>query len=202
MDKTGLFLASHGNPTAMFTVTGVQVDLVRPEPGDINIRDISHHLSMLCRFNGAVERFYSIAEHSVRVADLAAVNGCRYIVQLAALLHDAHEAYTQDVIRPRKMYDEFMGSLVNSELEDRFQALVARVFELPTSMAVADSVKVFDNIMCRAECEQLTAHGGAGCDWGRTPVYNVELECWSQPVAKKMFFDRFGFLRDKLESRT
>ncbi len=50
--------------TWMQTCTGQKVDPFNPDPDTINIEDIAHHLSMLCRFTGAVKKFYSVAEHS------------------------------------------------------------------------------------------------------------------------------------------
>jgi len=34
-----------------------------PKPEDINLQDIIHALSNICRFNGHTNRFYSVAEH-------------------------------------------------------------------------------------------------------------------------------------------
>ena len=50
------------------TFTGKWLDLNSPDPSQINIEDIAHDLSMLCRFNGQCTKFYSVAEHSVRMS--------------------------------------------------------------------------------------------------------------------------------------
>lgn len=76
------------------------VDLADPQPSDVNIPLIALSLSRQCRFNGCTTRFYSVAEHCCRLATLAANRGHGAEVQLWALLHDAHEAYTGDVTRP------------------------------------------------------------------------------------------------------
>lgn len=70
---------------------------VRPE--DINPRDIAHALSLLCRYGGHVDRFYSVAEHCVLMSEVVAPE-----FALHALLHDATEAYVVDVPRPVKRY--------------------------------------------------------------------------------------------------
>lgn len=80
------------------TFTGASVDLKDPNPDEITCADIAHHLSHVCRFGGATSRFYSVAEHSVRAAELGAVFGKE--AQFAILLHDAHEAYIGDLTTP------------------------------------------------------------------------------------------------------
>lgn len=70
---------------------------VRPE--DINPEDIAHALGLLCRYGGHVDRFYSVAEHCVLMS-----YAVPQVDALAALLHDATEAYVVDVPRPLKAY--------------------------------------------------------------------------------------------------
>lgn len=82
------------------TFTGKKVHVMSPIHEDIDIADIAHALSNICRFSGHVRRFYSVAEHSVRVA--LAVQAERPDLAKAALLHDAAEAYIGDVISPLK----------------------------------------------------------------------------------------------------
>lgn len=79
------------------TFTGKKVFPFAMTPDQVCIEDIAHALALKCRFTGHCKRFYSIAEHSVRVSWLV-----RPEVQLAALLHDAAEAYLPDFARPLK----------------------------------------------------------------------------------------------------
>ena len=67
-----------------------------------DIREIAHALAQINRFTGHCKRPYSVAEHSVLVAGIAASEGASSSAQLAALLHDAHEAYTGDMASPVK----------------------------------------------------------------------------------------------------
>ncbi|OWY40092.1 phosphohydrolase [Xenophilus sp. AP218F] len=100
------------------TVSGRYVDILHPSPGDIEIHDIAHHLAHLCRFGGACRQFYSVAEHSARVA---AVLPRR--LRLAGLLHDATEAYVGDVVSPIKRIlpsYQYAEGLVAEAIEARF----------------------------------------------------------------------------------
>lgn len=84
--------------------TGRQYWPLDPRSDEVDIRDIAHALSMLCRYTGHCERFYSVAEHSVNVSYVVqryAPSG-RPALFLHALLHDATEAYCNDIARPVK----------------------------------------------------------------------------------------------------
>jgi hypothetical protein len=79
----------------------------RPEVYTFTIGEIAHCLARICRFNGHLG-WESVAWHSVRVSRL--VDGDAR-VKLAALLHDAHEAYTGDQPGPM-LSDGLAGPLV------------------------------------------------------------------------------------------
>ena len=77
-------------------------DPLRPDPQLIDISDIAHSLSMLCRANGHFKSFYSVCRHSINCAKEAQARGYSRRVQLGCLLHDGSEAYLSDVTRPVK----------------------------------------------------------------------------------------------------
>ncbi len=81
----------------MQTYTGRSFYPTHPDPEEVDPVDISHALSLLCRYNGHVNRFYSVAEHCVLMSQAVAPEHA-----LWALLHDATEAYVGDMIRPLK----------------------------------------------------------------------------------------------------
>jgi len=81
----------------ILTFTGRAFWPLDARPDEIDSRDIAHALSMLCRFGGHTRRFYSVAEHCVLMSYAVAPE-----YALAALLHDAAEAYMVDLPRPIK----------------------------------------------------------------------------------------------------
>ena len=88
------------------TYTGKAVDFDKPiTPDVICLEDIAHALAMQCRFNGHCLQFYSVAEHSVHVANRIDEQYCNMPtkqVRQWALLHDAAEAYVGNMVRPLK----------------------------------------------------------------------------------------------------
>ena len=86
----------------IMTYTKKMFDPLRPKAELVDIRDIAHALSMLCRANGHFQSFYSVGQHCINCAKEAAARGYSPRLQLACLLHDASEAYLSDVTRPVK----------------------------------------------------------------------------------------------------
>lgn len=65
---------------------------------DIDIEEIAHSLSNLCRYGGHCKQFYSVAEHSIQCYRRSPNES----LQLWCLLHDAAEAYIGDITGPLK----------------------------------------------------------------------------------------------------
>lgn len=100
-----------GKPHAFRTISGRLVDLAVPTADMIDIQDIAHALSQICRFGGHSPGHYSVGEHSLLVTAVTHVlldevgvtdMQIRLSAYLHALLHDASEAYAGDVISPLK----------------------------------------------------------------------------------------------------
>lgn len=75
-----------------------------PKIEDIDIIDIAHALSLLCRANGHFKHFYSVGLHSINCAHEAMARGYSNNVILGCLLHDGSEAYLADITRPVKKH--------------------------------------------------------------------------------------------------
>lgn len=107
------------------TYTGRKFYPLAPRGEDINILDIAHALSNVCRYTGHIRTFYSVAEHCLNVA---AVLPDRF--KLEGLLHDASEAYIADIAGPIKPFlPDYMAA------EKRLEAVLRERFGLPAEMS-------------------------------------------------------------------
>ncbi len=88
--------SANGEPTIK-TNSGITLNFIEPSPAMIEIADIAHGLSNVCRFAGQSSEFYSVAQHSVLVSRLVSPALAKW-----GLLHDAAEAYIGDMARPLK----------------------------------------------------------------------------------------------------
>lgn len=113
------------------TFTGKHFAPANPDMSQMDIRDIAHALSLICRGNGHVKTFFSVGQHCINAAREAVARGYSKRVILACLLHDASEAYMSDVPRPLKasmpeyvrtedrlldlIYEKYLGSTLTPE---------------------------------------------------------------------------------------
>lgn len=133
------------------TYTGKHFNPMMPEGSSIDIRDIAHALSMICRGNGHVKTFFSVGQHCLNCAKEAVARGFSQRVILACLLHDAGEAYLSDVPRP------FKQSLPEYTIaEDKLLHLIYEKY-LGTSLTAeeADLVKSIDDDLLYYDLKEL-----------------------------------------------
>jgi len=80
------------NNTSINLFKGGFFDYAAPEMSDFNIKDIALGLSHESRFTGQSDRGYFVGQHSVIVSKLVPPEHA-----LAALMHDADEAFMKDL---------------------------------------------------------------------------------------------------------
>lgn len=166
------------------TFTGERFYPLDPRPSEVHLADIAHHLALVCRFGGAVREHYSVAQHSCLVADYVAdveTNDPRII--LAALMHDAAEAYVGDMVRPLK------GTMpAFREAEGRVWCAIAERFGLPS--ALPHGVHRGDDILLATEARDLMG-GECAEKWGlrMTPLLG-RIEPWGWERAEREFLER------------
>lgn len=173
--------------TWMQTYSGGKFDLANPRPEDVSILDIAHHLSLICRFTGAVREFDSVAQHSVVVSNLVPVEHA-----LTGLLHDAAEAYVTDLHRPlKKMLPDYQA------IEDRvWREAIAPRFGLPPTLPAA--VKYADNVSLMWERRDLLTSPPESWGEGLESITDrVPLEryvTWPSVTARRMFLRQYRSL--------
>lgn len=70
----------------------------------VTVEQIAQGLSMMCRYAGQCDRFYSVAEHSALMAHHIWFDTKDERLALAALFHDGTEAFLPDIPRPLKVH--------------------------------------------------------------------------------------------------
>jgi uncharacterized protein len=154
-----------------------------PRPEDILIEDVAHHLSMICRFTGAVKRFYSDAEHSVHVSR---ITGC-----LPGLMHDGPEYVITDVAKPTK---ERLPDYQQLEAEN-WRCFAAR-FGLPVVMR--PEIKLADRRVYYAERMQLVTSPWNPADYlDGIDVPDLGHLGLPPEEAEQLFLDRYHELGGK-----
>lgn len=189
----------------MQTYTGCQFYPLDPRPQDVRPADIAHALSLICRYGGHVDRFYSVAEHCVLLSHAVAPKHA-----LWALLHDSAEAYVGDMVRPLKHQLP-----VYCDVEDRVLAAVAERFRLRCDWRESDKgkwvgtefhpfrlpvtpaeVKEADNRILldeRAALMPNTQHPWTQDLDGTTPL-GVTIHGWGPSYAEHMYIARLNEL--------
>ena len=182
--------------TVVETITGKQLNLLAPHAEQICLEDIIYSLSRLARYNGhtAGDFAYSVAQHSVWCAQAAMrFFGADYDTALKVLLHDAHEAYTGDLVTPLKACDYVQVD----DVQNHLQALIyAEVDILPPSKEEHDLIKVIDEYALAIEACCLKKSKGHG--WGIKAPPLSHFEIWQSPqppmVAAKQMWNAYILL--------
>ncbi len=111
------------------TYTGKKFYPFDPQVDHVDIVDIAHSLSNINRWIGHTNVPYSVAAHSIYVAQLIKKEGGSIPDQLWGLLHDASEAYFGDIASPIK---NSFPDLVH--FEHKIQEIIAKKFNLSWPM--------------------------------------------------------------------
>jgi hypothetical protein len=174
LTKGGLVV---GAGDTIHTFSGGWIRPLDPDPADLEIIDIAHALSNVCRWAGHVSVFYSVAEHSVLASLIDPT--------LETLLHDASEAYLSDLARPIKHAPD-LGDTYR-RYERKLEIVVAQRFNLQWPMSAA--TKAADDAMLKREGERLMR--GFGGLMEPPPRGTPIPRLWTPEEAKAEFLVRF-----------
>lgn len=161
------------------TFTRKLVNPLAMRPEDIDIVDIAHHLSNECRYSGACPEFYSVSQHSYLVS-LAQSGGPE--LQLAALLHDAAEAYLKDLASPVKHSPLLQGYC---EVEEALMRTIFETFGLE-----------FDLLAQTKRADDWALHYEMNSFWHPEKLNGEpSIVPWTPKEAERAFMSQFLYLR-------
>ncbi len=163
------------------TFTHKRVDCHSPDPSQICIDDIAHHLANTNRFGGSIYEPYSVAQHCVLMSRM-----CPPGLALECLMHDAAEAYLGDMPSPYKSEMPQFGTF-----EARFEKAIRAAFGLPGDHH-PEAVKHWDNVMLMTEARDF------GLSWygtkkhtGMPSAHPAVITPWGWRDARALFLQRF-----------
>jgi uncharacterized protein len=185
-------------------LSGRRLDLLEPEPGDIEIEDIAHGLARVSRWNGQTHgaHAFSVAQHSLLVCDIVTGLNPAFERQdhLAALLHDAPEYVIGDLISPFKA----AIGLDYKTFEVRLLGAIHRRFGLPEKLPPATSaaIKAADRIAAYFEATKLAGFAIAEAEAffgkpeipGTLATHCAKIDALATGTAQRQFLDRFEAL--------
>ena len=161
------------------TQSGVAFDLADPKPEMVVLEDIAQALAFMPRFNGHTGNWYSVAQHSVLVSRLLPKEH-----RMWGLMHDAHEAYTGDIVSPLKALLVFKVK----EIEKRIQDAICMRFDISRDPPLC--VHEADLQMLATERDNFFEP----LDWGiKTQPLDIDIDVWHPNIARGKFiweFDR------------
>ena len=130
------------------TLSGKHFDYLNAQTDDVDIEDIATALSNICRFAGHLPEFYSVAQHSVLCSQIVPEE-----YAFEALMHDAAEAYCQDIPAPlKRLLPDYR------RIETLVDDLIRSKFGLPLHQS--DLVKYADLTMLATERRDLEIDDG------------------------------------------
>lgn len=150
----------------MKKLDSIEVGLFKGKLTDINnikadkldVAEMARTLQRIPRYNCHSDFEWTVGQHSLLVAKILEDKGQSLEVQLAGLLHDASEAYINDVIRPIKVYlKEYF------KYENRVEDAILSKFGLKGLETYA--YREADNLALYAESAKLI---GLNNDWVKT----------------------------------
>lgn len=167
------------------TYTGKQFEFEQPTLAMLDIEDIAHALSGTARYNHHTRDFYSVAQHACLVASCAPSE-----IALAALLHDAAEAYTGDMVSPlKRLCPDF------KRVEKRIEALICEKFGVDIHDA---RIKELDmRILINEKRDLFVVQRNWKVEETYAPLPIARIEALSPREAKECFLIAFEALGGK-----
>ena len=192
MDKEDVFIVVH---------TGIKFYPFDPSPEMVDIQDIAHSLSRECRYNGHPDEHYSVAQHSVLMAeklvDQFYLEEAPPEVKMKALLHDAAETYVGDMPGPVK---EVIGGEIK-KIEEKILEVILEKYDLSTEGSLLpSSVETADKQILKLEREYIMKDSTHSWRLEDLDLHvEFEINPWSFEKSKKEFLSCFHEYQSKIK---
>lgn len=177
---------NHDDHTWMHTGSNQELDFAAEAWIVLPIEMIARALSNICRYNGHSSRYYSVAEHSLHISYMVPQE-----LALAALLHDASEAYVGDMPTGLK---RFMG-ISFKDIERKATEAVSRGYGIPLADLESPIIKNYDKRILGDEAQALMPpHAFWDKFVQEHEPTGITLQCWTPDEANARFLQRFAEL--------
>lgn len=167
------------------------LDPVTAGADEIQIVDIAHALSLMCRANGHFPYFYSVAQHCVNCVQEAQARGYSKRVQFGCLLHDASEAYLSDVTRPIKILLPYY-----LEVEERLQNTIFDKWIIP-SLTAEERSQIFEVDDALLYHEFMEIMGERVAQTTPTLYATLDFSCAEFSLMERQYLQLFDKLIDR-----
>jgi len=177
--------------TSIMSNSGIKIDYLSPTEDMFRIQDIATGLSNVARFTGQTSWHYSVSQHSVL--------GSRKFKDpwkaMGFLLHDAHEAYMQDLPSPLKAllprYKEIAANM---------QRVIEQKFGIHETMTIHhDEMKEVDYRIYTTERRDLHPWYDISKYTNHPPYDDVTIFPMDSKMAMFSFMKRFKQLKKKMQ---
>jgi len=190
LDLEKTFAREAANATWITTTSGKRWQLLEPRPELVDFYDIAESLAKIPRFLGHTPgQVYSVAQHCCYVCDRLTLDAKPW-----GLLHDAAEAYLNDIPKPLKIAMRILSAPMAdpySVIEKRTEAAIFAAAGLgPLEGRIAQQVKDADIRAYATEVRDLIPEGPHRHDADGITPYRTPIAPWPWPRAADEFLSR------------
>lgn len=182
MNENWRNLDDNGQYTRTYSLT--KVHFLDPKPNEIKIDDIAYHLAKSGRYNHGIDPHYSVAEHSILMANWFLERNERELAQ-QSLVHDTPEYLFGDVPAPlKRLLPDY------NKWEDTFEAFLLPI--LGVNYPLDHRVKELDRRICATE--QIVLRKNESPSYHDMALNDIHFHLWHWQTAKSEFLLMFHTL--------
>lgn len=177
------------------TYSGHRVHFDNVDPDQIEIGDIAVSLSRMARYCGHTKEFYSVAQHSVLVAQQVYLQTGNTKQALAGLLHEAPECYGMSDIHGT--FKRSLGKHARKVIKD----YEARIFvALGLDPELPEVIDYVDSMLLADEMRQLLRYNESDIDfkdndkYGECKGFGLDIKPWQPKKAEAEFIAAYNIL--------